>query len=261
MRKSDNNDPAKHSLQISKQLFVSSKANAQEPTSDSTTNMMSFHIQIASIFLLLVAFHLHQASTIALPIDPQTPPPTLLQPNPNLNISKLNELTVEQLVGNLVRAIAASPIRAVAETKLVAIMLRVDDNEEDITTSSNIASFRKIDVVFRHPRSGGGLRFSNRWPHHWDQWQNPLRDLVSLKLLPVAWDTLSVRMSVAWADQLLKIPPRPYRGAYGAVVAMQLTGRPLGWCFDALENADVSLLVDTTGLTTIRDDCLEHMPV
>ncbi|KAL8851493.1 MAG: hypothetical protein Q9221_003593 [Calogaya cf. arnoldii] len=188
---------------------------------------MSFHLQIANIFLLLVAFHLHQASTVALPIDPQTPPTTLIQPNPNHNISTLNELTVEQIVGNLVRAIAASPIRAVAETRLVAVMLRVDDNEQDITTSSNIASFRKIDVVFRNPKAGGGLRFSNRWPHHWDQWKNPVGDLVSVHLRPVAWDTLSMRMAVAWADQLLKIPPRPYRGAYGAVVAMQLTGRPL----------------------------------
>lgn len=219
--------------------------------------MGSLHMQYASIFFLLLSYRLHPTLTLALPIDPQSPTTNLLQLSPSHNLSASNELSVEQNVGNLLRYLATHEDRDLNQAKMLSVILRVDDIDPSLLTASDdIASFRKIDCIFRYGSVPRGFVVENRWPDHWDRWKAPVTGIPHQRLLPVSWHTISTRMSVEWADVVLK---RRHRGRYRAVVLLQPAGRPLGWCFDSVELGNGwigSVLVETTGYISTTDGCL-----
>ncbi|KAL8992123.1 MAG: hypothetical protein Q9169_007353 [Polycauliona sp. 2 TL-2023] len=188
------------------------------------------------LFLLLFSYLLHQAIAIALPIGPQTPTNSLTQPGPIHNISASNDLTVEQNVQNLVRKLAGWRETRWTESRLLSITLTVDESDSlHPTLSANIAAFRKIKCLFWF--GGQPVPFSfladNQWPDHWDIWNSPRPAPRRPTLAPVNWQRMFLRMSVEWADTLLKL--RGYRGRYGAVVLLQVLGGRLGWCFKHVE--------------------------
>ncbi|CAO1605779.1 hypothetical protein XANCAGTX0491_009285 [Xanthoria calcicola] len=218
--------------------------------------MGTFYIQCASILLLLFCHHLHLTSTLALPANSQTPAKTLLQLNPSHNINSSNSLSVEQNIGNLMHFLSTNPDPGLNKAQLLTIILRADGNQfPHHTLSADIAAFRKIDCIFRYRSAPRGFRMANRWPDHWDQWNAPIPEVPLTPLLPVSWRTIFSRLSVEWADVVLK---QRYPGRYGGVILLQQAGRPLGWCFADLELGDDwvgSVLVETTGEMSITDGC------
>lgn len=188
--------------------------------------------------ILLLVHHLSWALSLVLPIYPpisglNLPPPTI-----NRNVSTSDTLTVEQNIRNLLHLLATDPFPRAKHAKLVSILLRVDDYDTIVPTlSSNMAEFRKIDCGFRWPNPGRsiprGFLIENRWPAHWDQWASFTIKRVPDDWAPVSWELMFRRMSVEWADVVLK--RSGYRGQYGAVILQQYAGAPLGWCFEHIQ--------------------------
>ena len=218
-------------------------------------------MQLVSIFCILLLSHLPQASALALPIGPPSPSPNLVQPNPNHSISASNTLTVEQNIINLLRSLKPHPFPGVSQAKLISIILQVDDNESiNPTLSSNIAQFRKIDLIFR---SGDitffplGFSIENKWPSHWDRWNHRVTETVAGNWAPLSWELMFRRMSVEWADVILKTAG--YHGRYGAVILIHRVGQPFGWCFDGIElgeHGSRNVLVKPDGHVQRCDRCL-----
>lgn len=203
------------------------------------------YLQFALILLCLFLSSVHQASSHALPANP---PNTPSKPS----FQNHNSITIDQNIGTLVRTLAKSPDIRYREASMVAVYLAVEHVEdiegvEDITFSSNIGDFRDMLCLFRY---GGPqplrperslFKVKNRWPVHWEQWAHPEPyHVYSENLAPFRWQDASRRMSVEWADVLLK--SNGHRGRYGFVFLArteteELSG-PLAWCFGAVETPE-----------------------
>ena len=217
------------------------------------------HLRCAIIIAVLLHY-LCLASSLVLPIHSPISGYNILPSSINGNVSAPNTLTVEQNIRNLLRLLAASPFPGAKQAKLVSILLRVDDHDTIIPTlSSDIASFRKIDCGFRwsDPRIiPPGFSIENRWPTHWDHWEAPIPERVSEDWAPVSWQLLFSRMSVEWADVVLK--RHGYRGPYGAIVLQQQAGAALGWCFEHVqldEHWSGNVLVEPNGVAQRWGEC------
>lgn len=211
--------------------------------------MRTFYTQCASILLLLF-HHFNQTSALVPPIHPQNPPTSLLQPKRSHNVSASNDLTLQENVGNLLRTLAVYYESVYRHASIVAVGLKVDDTDlPHLTLSDNVASFRYINCAFNHGDPGALQSFivRNRWPDRWDQWNAP--EPIPFTHLPsFQWQAVTTRMSVEWADALLKL--RGFGGRYGPVYLRHEPQRPLGWCFDNVElqdGASTSVLVSITG--------------
>ncbi|KAL8849374.1 MAG: hypothetical protein Q9221_005612 [Calogaya cf. arnoldii] len=218
-------------------------------------------LHIHYFLLLLFSYHLLHTTSIALP--PSTANPhTLLQPtkpiynNNNNNISAPPTLTVEQNVENLIQWVTSRH-----PAHILSIRLRVSDHDLPILTlSDEISLFRKIDCVFllpsyTPPRS---LSISNQWPVHWGAWRAPIPEPYHEDWLRLPWKTIFRRMSVEWADHLMK--REGYVGEYGAVVLLSMAGRPRGWCFDEVDlEPDLigSVMVEITGEVYTFNGCMD----
>lgn len=219
--------------------------------------MRTFYTQCACI-LLFFFNHFSQTSTTLLPIRPQNPPTSLLQPNLSHNLSASNDLTLQENVGNILRTLAAHHESAYHHARIVAVGLKVDDSDPPhLTLSDNVASFRYINCAFNYgdPSASQGFIVGNRWPNHWNEWKAP--EPIPFTHLPsFPWQAVTTQMSVEWADALLKL--RGYGGRYGPVYLRHEPQRPLGWCFDNVELQDGSsrsVLVSITGNVQTYHGC------
>ncbi|KAL8929541.1 MAG: hypothetical protein Q9208_001210 [Pyrenodesmia sp. 3 TL-2023] len=203
--------------------------------------MKASHSRLALILLFLCLLSIHQASSHALPANPQIP---AVRPLPQLG----DAAAIERTVDNLVRALAVDPDIRYREAVMITIAFAVDRIEDDIpeadrTFSSNISDFRDIVCIFRYggppPHSPNDAEFSvkNQFPLHWDQWfppqPSPWRGFAS----PFSWDLMTRRMGIGMADALLKASGQT--GRYVGVALKRLDFAfmqiPVAWCFHRVE--------------------------
>ncbi|KAI4107861.1 MAG: hypothetical protein LQ339_002471 [Xanthoria mediterranea] len=222
-----------------------------------------------SFLILLIFFYSHQAATVALPALPQngqslginvnSPPSTN---NNDLSVTK----TVETVVEDLLRWTRAQPDPRLRQSSLLGIRMRVDNNGDlfNPTMSDDINRFKRIRCLFRYGGSPAAyddtFQMHNQWPQQWDRWDLSPQPLpgVGENLRAFSLEAAARRLSVEWADQLLKASGR--RGRYGEVILVQNGGRPLGWCFAFLEIQpgvrSARLVVVATGQVLGAEHCL-----
>ena len=220
-----------------------------------------------SFLILLIFFYSHQAATFALPALPQngqslginvnSPPSTN---NNDLTVTK----TVETVVQDLLRWTRAQPDPSLRQASLLAIRMTVDHSPDplDPTLSDDINRFKRFGCLFRYGGSALNDVFAmqNQWPQHWDQWdlsQHRFPEMGS-NLRAFGLEAAARRLSVEWADQLLKASG--CRGPYGEVVLAQIGRRPLGWCFSYIEiepdERGARLVVVATGQILTVEHCM-----
>ena len=196
-----------------------------------------------SLLILLIFFYSHQAATSALPALPQNGQSLGINVNSPPSTNNNNDLTVTQtvetVVQDLIRWMRAQPDPRLRQASLLAIRMTVDDSPDPIepTLSDDINRFKRFRCLFRYGGSALDDSFviQNQWPQHWDRW-----DLSQHRSPEVGADERAFsleaaarRLSVEWADQLLKASG--FRSPYGEVLLAQIGGRPLGWCFSHVE--------------------------
>lgn len=206
---------------------------------------LGFH---PAFLILLIVFCSHQAASFALPAVRQNVASNTISFGVDINNSSSNDLSttprVEHVIGALIRWARAQQDVRFREATLRLVGLRVDNNPQFLnpTMSSHIRHFRRFSCLFHYggppspPGEPEGFEIQNRWPHHWNQWNLrpvPQTGMIFDELHTINFEQVARRLSVDWADQLLKA--HGYRGRYGEVLLVQLSHTPLGWCFGFLE--------------------------
>lgn len=197
--------------------------------------------RLALILLFLGLLSIHQASSHALPANPQVPAVRFLP-----QLGDAAAAAIDRAVSNLIRSLAVNPNIRYREAALLGVGFAVDRIDEDLpdakrTLSSNIGDFRDIVCLFR---SGGpppqymddtDFRVKNQFPLHWDQWLPPQYSLGKSMNVPFNWSLATQRMSIGRADALLKASGQ--RGRYSGVTLRKanLARVPLSWCFHGVE--------------------------
>ncbi|KAL8924244.1 MAG: hypothetical protein Q9172_002784 [Xanthocarpia lactea] len=199
------------------------------------------HPRLALTLLFLGLLSIHQASSHALPANPQVPAVRFLP-----QLGDAAAAAIDRAVSNLIRSLAVNPNIRYREAALLGVGFAVDRIEQDLpmadrTLSSNIGDFRDIVCLFRyggtppHDPDDTDFRVRNMFPLHWDQWAPPQYSPGISLNTPFNWNLATQRMSIGTADALLKASGQ--RGRYIGVTLRKLNvGQvPLSWCFHGVE--------------------------
>ncbi|KAL8836169.1 MAG: hypothetical protein Q9170_003022 [Blastenia crenularia] len=205
------------------------------------------------IFLFLSILSISLVPCLTTPVDIINPPGNpQLRPPPNSDSS--NEITLPENINNLLCWLATHSDIRYNRATLLEIHLNVDDQLIVPTHSNNIHDFRRIECIFRTggPRTPRDhFTIVNQWPHHWDEWQPPEHQTFPHVLQPIDFEQVRRRMSVDWAEYVLKSKSAEHR-FYDTVSLFKLPETEVGWCFSGVvrevgEGSGVSLLVEVDG--------------